>query len=81
MATPPRGWLNPAEPQGIGMTQVQFWAPKKKFRARDGLSLFLAVPLTVVIMPRPFRSSAAVVFRREENVFRRAGSAGFSPSL
>lgn len=30
MATPPRGWLSPAEPQGIGMTQLQFWAPTKE---------------------------------------------------
>lgn len=81
MATPPRGWLNPAEPQGIGMTQLQFWAPKKEVQGSGWAQFISRSASDSGHYAPPLQEQFCCGFqeRGECVCSRRAGSAGFSP--
>lgn len=82
MATPPRGWLNPAELQGIGMTQLQFWAPKKEVQGSGWAQFISSSASDSGHYAPPLQEQFCCGFQeRGECVCScRAGGAGFSPS-
>lgn len=81
MATPPRGWLSPAEPQRIGMTQLQFWVPTKEVQGSVWAQFISRSALASGHHTPPLQEQFCGGFQeRRMCLFHGAGSAGFSPS-